>query len=454
MSVARDLRDAVFRRHPWRIHFFNETLTARDARIALATLASPRTLATGAQLAAYERAFAEAIDPTGRAFSFAAARMGLYAIVKAADLQPGDEVILPPFTCEVVVLAVQDLGLSPVYADIDLATLNVTPASVARVVTPRTRAVVAQHTFGAACDVDGIRAAAPGALVIEDCALALGSRSADGRPLGSLGDAAIFSTDRTKTISTVSGGVAYTRDPALADRVARVQQESVTPSRRSAAGLALQVAASAALHARGAYPIGRDLMALAYKSGLFRSPPACAREAAAGEYPVRFANVQAKVGLHQLGMLPRLLDERRAMVAAYKEELRRAGVATPGVEADHVLRFPILLRDRDAFVRKHHKYVEVGTWFDAPAIGWRGDPAATGYVPGSCPQAELAHRHIVNLPTLVRSRAHRQYLFNSLRDLRPEDGVDDPGQALEGVADGRREGGRHGSPRRGLPGNG
>ena len=103
----------------------------------------------------YERAFADSAD-VKHAISFGAGRMALYAILEALNVGPDDEVIIPGYTCVVVPNAVIYRGAQPVYSDIELRTFNQIPAKIESLITPRTRAIVAQHTFGVPCDLDAI----------------------------------------------------------------------------------------------------------------------------------------------------------------------------------------------------------------------------------------------------------------------------------------------------------
>src|SRR5207302_4048887 len=99
----------------------------------------------GAAVRRFEAAFARAVG-TADAVSFAASRMALYAILEALGIGAGDEVIVPAFTCVVVPNAVRYRGATPVFVDIDRASWNIDPLAVERAITPRTRAVLVQHT--------------------------------------------------------------------------------------------------------------------------------------------------------------------------------------------------------------------------------------------------------------------------------------------------------------------
>ena len=130
-------------------------------------------------------------------------RVALYAILKALRIGPGDEVVIPAFTCVVVPNAVLYAGATPVYCDIDAATYTPTAETIAPQVTDRTRLIVAQNTFGLSADLNPIMrlAANRGIPVVEDCAHGLGG-TYRGRPNGTVADASFFSTQWSKPISS------------------------------------------------------------------------------------------------------------------------------------------------------------------------------------------------------------------------------------------------------------
>src|SRR5438093_13777705 len=111
------------------------------------------------------------------------------------------------------------VGATPVFADIDLATFNITPETVETVITPRTKAIMRVHQFGLPADIDGMMTVARRhqLTVIEDAACAMGSRYC-GHPVGSLGNMACFSFHPRKAVTTGEGGMLVTDDAALAAR--------------------------------------------------------------------------------------------------------------------------------------------------------------------------------------------------------------------------------------------
>ncbi|MEQ8788001.1 MAG: dTDP-4-amino-4,6-dideoxygalactose transaminase [Pirellulaceae bacterium] len=144
------------------------------------------------------------------------------ALEMAADLcglKPGDEVIMPSFTFVTTASAFVRCGARPVFVDISPETLNLDPAKVERAITPRTRAIVAVHYAGVACQMDALLALADAyeLVLVEDAAHAL-SGAYQGRPLGSLGRLGCFSFHDTKNYACGEGGALVVNDERLTER--------------------------------------------------------------------------------------------------------------------------------------------------------------------------------------------------------------------------------------------
>ena len=135
----------------------------------------------GPQVRAFEEEFAAWLGlPAGSAVGVASGTDALLLALRACDLAPGDEVIVPSHTAVATVAAVELAGARPVFADIRPDTFTLDPDSVAAAIGPRTRAIVPVHLYGQAADLDALSALAQrhGAWLIEDCAQAHGARSA------------------------------------------------------------------------------------------------------------------------------------------------------------------------------------------------------------------------------------------------------------------------------------
>lgn len=171
----------------------------------------------------FESQFAKLVGD-GEAISYAAGRMGFYDLMLTLGVGDGDEVILPGATCVVMVNAVLRTGAKPVFSDIDPNTFGSDAQCIEACISPKTRLIVAQHSFGIPCNIVPITELArlKGVFLLEDCALTLGSKI-DGVVVGNFGDAALFSTDHSKPLNTMTGGLIYTLNKELAHRLRQSQ---------------------------------------------------------------------------------------------------------------------------------------------------------------------------------------------------------------------------------------
>jgi dTDP-4-amino-4,6-dideoxygalactose transaminase len=148
------------------------------------------------------------------------------------DLQPGDEVIVPPFTFVSTVNAIVLRGARPVFVDIRPDTLNIDETKIEAAITPRTRAIVLVHYAGVACAMDAIMALAARhrLVVVEDNAHGLFGRY-KGRQLGTFGTFATLSFHDTKNISCGEGGALMINDPRLVDRAEIIREKGTNRTR-------------------------------------------------------------------------------------------------------------------------------------------------------------------------------------------------------------------------------
>ena len=183
----------------------------------------------GPHLAAFEEAFAK-VAGGDRAISASFGRMAFYYILKALRLPPESEIVLPALTFWVIPELARTAGLRPVFADVNPRTFTLDPAAVERVITPRTSAIVPTHLYGLACDMDPLLDLAQRhrLAVVEDCAHALGA-TYRGRPVGTFGEAALFSFQTLKPLNTYGGGAALVNDPTLAKRVEELASSEPWP---------------------------------------------------------------------------------------------------------------------------------------------------------------------------------------------------------------------------------
>lgn len=342
----------------------------------------------------------------GVASAFSAGRVALSAILDAIGVGAGDEVVVPGYTCVAVPNPILFAGARPVYADIDPATLNITAQSVEQVLTTRTRAIVAQHTFGLPAPMTSLCALARsrGIPVIEDCTHALGA-TYGGHAVGTLGEAAFFSFEQTKVVSAGAGGVAFTRDAALGARIQAFQARCIPMPARQARQMMGHLAYSVFM--RDPRWAARFTYAAYYLSrlGLVAGPETTAAEMNC-ERPASFARgwsgAQARVGLSQLERLDWNLEQRRTIARTYHDRLAgtRIGLfSAPAEVAPAFVRVPVRVRDKFKLAGElRESGIQLGLWFTAPVHPAGVPQARAGYEPGTCPNAERAVAEVANLP--------------------------------------------------------
>ena len=187
---------------------------------AVADTLRSRWITSGPQVAAFERALSEYVG--GRPVRvLTSATAAMQVALEMLGIGPGDEVITPAQSFFSTANMIERVGATTVFVDVDLATRNVDLAAAQAAVTPRTRALLPTH-YNAPLDPQALAdfARRQRVRVIEDAALAIGSRAA-GRPVGATGDLVSFSFHPNKNITTIEGGALVVND---ADEAARVER--------------------------------------------------------------------------------------------------------------------------------------------------------------------------------------------------------------------------------------
>jgi len=182
---------------------------------AVAEVIKSGHIAEGQVVQRFEKGFADkmAVQDAAAVSSGTAA---LHLTLLAMGIGPDDEVIIPSYVCTALLHAVQYVGARPVPAEIDPKTYNIDPDDVQGRITSRSKAIVVPHMFGLAANLDKLlKLDVP---IIEDCAQAVGGTYHQ-KPLGSFGDAAIFSFYATKMMATGEGGMVTSNSPEFIERV-------------------------------------------------------------------------------------------------------------------------------------------------------------------------------------------------------------------------------------------
>ncbi|MGC2255233.1 MAG: DegT/DnrJ/EryC1/StrS family aminotransferase [Candidatus Acidiferrales bacterium] len=194
-------------------------LDAQDIAAVVEVLRSGR-LSLGPRIEAFEKAISEYVG-VGHAVAVSSGTAALHLIVKALELGPGDEVLVPSFTFAASVNVLLYEGITPVFCDIEDETYNLDPFQLEKHITPKTKAILAVDAFGHPAEWGVISRVAEqyNLRVIDDSCEALGAEY-NGRKLGQFGDAAAFAFYANKQITTGEGGALVTNNPEIA-RVAR-----------------------------------------------------------------------------------------------------------------------------------------------------------------------------------------------------------------------------------------
>jgi dTDP-4-amino-4,6-dideoxygalactose transaminase len=401
-------KSALYRKNLREVQLVGGTLSWREALRAFAYLLIRGAFCRDqAVVRRFEREFAHVVGAE-YAFAFGAGRVALYAILKALGIHETDEVILSGFTCVVVPNSIIYVGAKPTYVDVTRDTWCIDCSQVEKSITPRTKAIIAQHNFGSFCDMARLREIADSRNIpiIEDGAHALGARY-QGKPAGRFGIAAFFTTEQSKIISTIMGGLATTNDRAIARELAVLQERAVSLSQREIASLALKTLAQYVLGHPWNYPWGKHLIGVLEE----RLGPSTTFGETQGLMPPRFLRkmsaFQAAIGLHQMKSLKRNLDRRRAIASAYREIAQKHQLSTndclqSSAEPAYI-RYAFLVKNRKVWQEAFEGIgIQLGEWFNDPIHPKGASHEAVHYVLGQCPNAEFLAGHMVNLPTHMR----------------------------------------------------
>ncbi|MFG3296142.1 DegT/DnrJ/EryC1/StrS family aminotransferase [Streptomyces sp. NPDC048179] len=258
-------------------------------------------VAQGPRVAAFEKTFAERVGAE-HGIAVSSCTTALHLSLVALGVGPGDEVVVPSLSFIATANAVRYVGAEPVFADVDPATGNLTPATVDAVRTDRTRAVLAVHQGGVPADVHALRAACADwdLPLVEDAACAIGS-TVGGKPVGHGALLAAWSFHPRKLVTTGEGGMITTDDAEWAARLRRLREHGMN--------------ASAADRHASNKPVLESYLEVGFN--------------------YRMTDVQAAIGLVQLGKLDAMIARRRELAARYDALLHDVPGLTPVRDPAH-----------------------------------------------------------------------------------------------------------------------
>jgi dTDP-4-amino-4,6-dideoxygalactose transaminase len=260
-----------------------------EEEAAVAAVLRSGWLTQGPRVAEFEAAFARAVQAE-HAVAVTSCTTALHLLLVALGIGPGDEVVCPSLSFIATANAIVHAGATPRFADVDARTFNVTAATVAAALTPRTRVILVVHQVGMPADLRELAELArqERLVLVEDAACAVGSTYA-GAPVGKpFGAAVAFSFHPRKVLTTGEGGMITTDDAALADKLRRLRHHGMT------------VTDLDRHRAEGQY-LRESYVAVGWN--------------------YRMTDMQAAVGLVQLGRLPALVARRREQAARYADLL-------------------------------------------------------------------------------------------------------------------------------------
>jgi perosamine synthetase len=357
----------------------------------------------GKKVKQFEDVFA-AFCGVKHALAVTSATTGLTLAGIAAGVGPDTEVITTPVTWVATAFAFSVLGAKIVFCDVDPRTLNMDPAKLEALITPRTRAIVPVHLAGQCCAMDRIMEIARrrGVKVIEDCAHNPGG-SYLGRKSGGLGDLGVFSFHQQKNMGTLGeGGMVTTDDRALFERVLSYRSLCC----RIYGGSDKYLAIDEVKH-----PMGKDFWRLQFDDV---------------GYNFRMTDAQAAVGIVQLAKLE-AHNARRALIGRRLAEglagirgLDLPWVDPKGVHAWHFFvvqlgkDFPMTKSD---FMWELYANRGIKPWSHYTPVHLTGPYLAQGHREGECPVAEAAHERYVSLPVHPRMTDEAiDYLLENVRE--------------------------------------
>lgn len=183
-----------------------------------------RWIGQGPKVDRFEQEFSTKFCPSHISIAVGSGTDALHLAYILADLQPGDEVIAPVFTCTATNIPFLYMGVKVIFADVQEGTLNIDPEHVRKLVTKKTKAIVCVHYGGLPCDMDELQAIADEykLLIVEDAAHALGA-TYHGKKIGEISDFTMFSFQAIKHLTTGDGGMLTIKNHGLLPKAQRVR---------------------------------------------------------------------------------------------------------------------------------------------------------------------------------------------------------------------------------------
>lgn len=333
-------------------------------------------------------------------------RVGLSGILKSLGIRRGDEVITQAFTCVAVPEGIIAGGGTPVFVDLSEGSVNMDPEQLEMALGRRTKAIIVQHTFGYAGPVrDALELAkGRGIAVIEDCCHTI-QTTLGGKKVGQFGDAAFYSLEWGKPLPCGVGGVVTTNRPDLREKLAAWHDSLQRPSAIRALRLELQYAAFSMLYRPRTYwPVKAAFSVLARTGAAEGNFSDLRADRISSDFGLQICASVDRRFRRKLSMIDDIAGHSRAVVEEYRKIPLADGisrVAEDDSDGAVLARYPLWSRSKtDLLDAARRANVELADWYRTPVDPLTGlGLRAFNYHEGSCPNAEIACKNIVSLPT-------------------------------------------------------
>jgi perosamine synthetase len=350
----------------------------------------------------YEKEFAQ-WNGSKYAFAFMGGRIALSAAIHALNLRPGDEVILPGYTCVVVPNAFNFAEIQTVYSDIELDTYGLDASKIESKITNKTRAILLQHLYGFVCrDYEAIIEIAKnnGLFVIEDCAQSTGAEY-KGKKVGNRGDIAFYSFEQSKIMTTIQGGMAITNNKSLTEGLMDYYNEAKYPEEEDIDRQLNAVIINYFLYKDPQRWWKGDLVRLWHKDKIIISTTKKeVRGIKPDYYGRKMPSSIAVIGLNQLKKVDKYNEKRRQTAKKWDEWCESNGYKKPVVVPDSspvYLRYPVIVEPHkkvNTSWAQKELGVTLGVWFVSNIHP--SNLRVTG-----CPNADKAVKQCVNFPGVL-----------------------------------------------------
>jgi len=352
--------------------------------------------------------------------SFNSGRSALLAILNALNLNKDDEVLLQAFTCNAAVNPIIWSGLSPVYVDCNEKTFNIDIEDLKRKITPKSRVIMVQHTFGLPAEIDEVLEICKknNLILIEDCAHSLGAEYKR-RRVGTFGDVSFFSFGRDKIISSVYGGMAVTNNEKLAKKIKEFQKKTSKPSycwilQQLLHPILMNWLIIPTYQFGGKY----FLVLFQYLHILSKAVHWKEKKGLKPNYfPKRLPSALAELALNQFKKLNKFNKHRQNIADFYFENLKNTTFELPKKENNIFLRFLIKHPKAHQIIKKAwQNNLLIGDWYTSPIVPDDTKLEKMKYKIGECPNAEKLAQQTLNLPTHINiSKKQAQKIVDFLK---------------------------------------